>query len=229
MIRSSLGPYLFMLFFLFIQSCGLYKALPNNEVHKTSSVFIDNVKITLDGGRTKTGTIITHTNSGSSFEKKQVNYVSELQGIEFVAPVLFRYAILLDVEIEKLVNTRLFNEIDRWWGVPYKYGGTTKTGIDCSSLVQTLALEAYGLKLPRTSKDQANYCKPIQRNELKEGDLVFFNTSGGISHVGLYLSNNKFVHASTSQGVVISDLDQKYWAERFVKAGRLSSEVDQTN
>lgn len=229
MILNSLGPYLLLVSFFFIQSCSVFKRLPSKEMANPSSVFIDNVKITLDGARTKTSTLNPKNTSGSTLENNKVNYVSELQGIEYIPPVLFRYAILLDVEIEKLANTRLFDEIDRWWGVPYKYGGTTKTGIDCSSLVQTLALEAYGLKLPRTSKDQANYCKTIQRNELKEGDLVFFNTSGGISHVGLYLSNNKFVHASTSLGVVISDLDQKYWAERFVKAGRIFSKVDQTN
>jgi lipoprotein Spr len=75
--------------------------------------------------------------------------------------------------------------------------------------------------LPRTSREQAAYCKEIQKEELKEGDLVFFNTGRGISHVGLYMANNKFVHASTSMGVVISSLDEPYWKRRYVKSGRL--------
>jgi lipoprotein Spr len=61
----------------------------------------------------------------------------------------------------------------------------------------------------------------ISRTELKEGDLIFFNTHGGISHVGVYLQNNKFVHASTSGGVMISDIFDEYWVRRFVGVGRL--------
>ncbi|MFN5423290.1 MAG: C40 family peptidase, partial [bacterium] len=84
-----------------------------------------------------------------------------------------------------------------------------------------LASETFGIKLPRTSQEQANQCIEISKDQLKEGDLVFFKTGRGISHVGLYLSNNKFVHASTSAGVVISDLNELYWDKRFVKAGRV--------
>lgn len=137
-------------------------------------------------------------------------------------PVVFRYAVLLDIEVEKLTNKKLIEYVNNWWAVPYRIGGSSKEGVDCSAFVKGLTSEAYGLSLPRTSREQADYCKEISKQELKEGDLVFFADRSAISHVGMYISNNKFVHASTSMGVVISDLNEAYWSRRFVKAGRLN-------
>lgn len=149
-------------------------------------------------------------------------FMDEFKSIEYVSPTYFRYAILLDVEVEKLSNKKLVEYIHQWWAVPYRIGGSTMSGIDCSNFVKGLTNFAYGLDLPRTSREQAAYCREISRDELKEGDLVFFNTGRrGISHVGLYMANNKFVHASTSMGVVISSLDEPYWKRRYVKSGRL--------
>jgi len=123
--------------------------------------------------------------------------------------------------VEKLTNKRLVEYVHQWWAVPYRIGGNSKEGIDCSAFVQGLTNEAFGISLPRTSREQADFCKEISKQDLKEGDLVFFAAGRSISHVGMYISNNKFVHASTSMGVVISDLDEAYWSRRFVKAGRL--------
>jgi lipoprotein Spr len=100
-------------------------------------------------------------------------------------------------------------------------GGSTKEGIDCSAFVNTLMLSVYAINLPRTSKEQYEAAVKINDDELSEGDLVFFNTKGGISHVGIYLANNKFVHASTSGGVMISDLNEAYWKARYKGAGRV--------
>jgi len=99
-------------------------------------------------------------------------------------------------------------------------GGTTKTGIDCSALMQVFFTALYGVALPRTAREQFNLSRKISRTELKEGDLVFFNTTGGVSHVGMYLQNNKFIHAS-SGGVTISDLFDDYWMRRFKGVGRI--------
>lgn len=145
-----------------------------------------------------------------------------MPGIEYIPPVVFRYAVLLDIEVEKLNNRKLVEYMHQWWGVPYRIGGSSLDGIDCSGFVKGLASDAFGINLPRTSREQADYCKEIDRNALKEGDLVFFSQGRSISHVGMYISNNKFVHASTSMGVVISDLDEPYWKKRFVKAGRMN-------
>ena len=125
--------------------------------------------------------------------------------------------------MEKLTNRKLIDFVDQWWGVPYRIGGTTKSGIDCSGFVRGLVAETYGLDLPRSSREQAQYCKRIEKSQVKEGDLVFFSSGRHISHVGMYLTNNKFVHASTSMGVIISDLDEPYWKRRYSYAGRLQA------
>ena len=134
----------------------------------------------------------------------------------------FRYAILLNTEVEYLSNKELYRLIHAWWGTPYKIGGMTQRGVDCSAFVQNVMAGSYELALPRTAKEQKEMATPLERNELREGDLVFFNTRGGVSHVGIYLHNNKFVHASTSGGVTISDLGEAYWAKRYLGAGRVT-------
>lgn len=111
-------------------------------------------------------------------------------------------------------------------GTPYKYGGITTTGFDCSGLVY-VSFKEMNMELPRRSSDQAEYGKEITIENVKIGDLIFFNTSGNsISHVGIVESINhngsiNFVHSSTSKGVIISSLDENYWKTRFVKAVRL--------
>jgi cell wall-associated NlpC family hydrolase len=153
----------------------------------------------------------------------QASFNTGFQGPEYIPNVYFRYAVLLDVEVEKLSNQQLLEYIHQWWGTPYRIGGSTASGIDCSNFVRGLTNSVYGLELPRTSKEQAAFCREISREELREGDLVFFNTGRGISHVGVYLMNDKFVHASTSMGVVISSLQESYWSRRYVKSGRITT------
>ncbi|MBC7826855.1 MAG: C40 family peptidase [Chitinophagaceae bacterium] len=111
--------------------------------------------------------------------------------------------------------------IEEWYGTPYRYGGTSKQGVDCSAFVNFFMSAVYGLSVPRNSKEQYSAAKKIKKKQLEEGDLVFFNTRGGVSHVGVYLGNNKFAHASTSSGVTISDLDDDYYDRRYVGSGRV--------
>lgn len=141
--------------------------------------------------------------------------------IENSSALQFKYAIMLGEEVEALSNTSLLQFIDEWYGTRYRYGGSTRDGIDCSGFSCLLMSSVFGKKLSRTAREQFEECQKIPREALQEGDLVFFNTRGGVSHVGVYLTNNKFVHASTSSGVVISDLDEEYYRKRFVGAGRL--------
>lgn len=132
-----------------------------------------------------------------------------------------KYASLLDINPAALSNIVLFESIDEWYGTRYVYGGTTKRGVDCSAFVRAALKDAYGFQLPRTAREQYQASRRISTTELKEGDLVFFNTRGGVSHVGVYLRNNKFVHASSSKGVIISDLYENYYMNRYIGAGRV--------
>ena len=140
---------------------------------------------------------------------------------EDLSAMQIKYAVLLNTQAEEVRNKKMFEFIDQWYGTPYRLGGTTKKGIDCSAFSQFLFASVYGSSIPRTAREQYNLTDRISRTQLKEGDLLFFNTRGGVSHVGIYLQNNKFVHASTSGGVMISDIFEEYWARKFVGVGRL--------
>ena len=129
----------------------------------------------------------------------------------------------LGIEREEGDNEALYDAIQSWIGTPYRYGGTTKAGIDCSGFVGNIYLEVFNKKLQRVANDMQQDCTLISRSELKEGDLVFFtNSKGRVSHVGIYLKNDIFAHSSTSRGVIISRLGDSYWSKHFYKGGRVN-------
>jgi cell wall-associated NlpC family hydrolase len=122
--------------------------------------------------------------------------------------------------VETLGNTALLEFIDEWWATRYLYGGTSKSGIDCSSFSGKLQQEVYSNTMPRTARAQYEVCDKIKAEDLEQGDLVFFNTTGGVSHVGVYLGNHQFVHSSCSNGVTISSLMETYYNRKFIIGGR---------
>jgi len=133
-----------------------------------------------------------------------------------------KYAEKLAVSESDIKNEKLYQFIDDWYGVKYKYGGKDKAGIDCSGLTAALYLAVYKKTISSNTKDLVNEVKKIKESDLKEGDLVFFNTNGkSISHVGVYLQNHKFVHASTKKGVMISDMNEPYFKQTYVSSGRV--------
>jgi lipoprotein Spr len=138
--------------------------------------------------------------------------------------IVDKYSKVMQVSPNSISNVILYQFIDEWYGTRYRLGGTGKNGIDCSALVQKLYNYVYGMDVVRTSLMQFRSSEYIASKEnLKEGDLVFFRIHGGpVSHVGIYLKNNYFVHASSSKGVMISNLDESYWVRYFVGGGRLS-------
>lgn len=133
----------------------------------------------------------------------------------------------LDVKLGRHDNKKLYKELKSWLGTPYAHAGQDKgTGADCSGMVMMVYQEVYGIKLNRNSaKMLEQNCRVIDLDDLKEGDLVFFCTSsdGRVSHVGIYLKENKFVHASSSRGVIVDDLRQNYYATHFHSAGRVTT------
>jgi lipoprotein Spr len=141
--------------------------------------------------------------------------------IEKCSSLQFKYAMMMETEVETISNLSLYNFIDDWWATRYRYGGTDKKGIDCSAFTGKLAQEVFNITLPRTARDQFQVCDMVANDDLQEGDLLFFNTRGGISHVGLYLGNTYFVHSSTSGGVTISSLTDDYYSKRFLGGGRV--------
>ena len=133
-----------------------------------------------------------------------------------------QYANKLGVSESDIKNETLYKFINEWQGVPYKYSGKDKSGIDCSGLTSTLYLKVYKKTISSNTKALVGEVKKINESDLKEGDLVFFNTNGkSISHVGVYLQNNKFVHASTKKGVMVSDMNEPYFKKTYVSSGRV--------
>ena len=184
--------------------------------------FLDDISVTPESSSTSVkGSKQKNNNGGRNYSS-----IPNSSDVGKTFPLQLKYAMLLNTEVGEIRNERLFQFIDDWYGTRYCMGGTTKTCIDCSGFVQTFFSAVYGMTIPRTSKEQHSFANKISSKKLKEGDLVFFNTRGGISHVGIYLMNNKFVHASTSGGVMISDLDEPYYSKRFVSAGRVDMQVE---
>ena len=195
----------------------------NPSSAKSDIKFINNIEIDLSTTPTTSESKISGPKVDSNetfYSVKRSSSKFEEISIENATRLQLKYSLLLDTEVELVKNLNIFNIIDEWFGTRYRLGGESKSGIDCSALMQTFFGALFGIGLPRTAREQYAASKRIEKSELQEGDLVFFNTTGGVSHVGMYLQNNKFVHASSSNGVTISDLDESYWAKRYVNAGR---------
>jgi len=130
-----------------------------------------------------------------------------------------------DLTREKNFNERLLAALGVFLSAPYELGGVTPNGVDCSGLVQSVFAEAYGLELPHNAASQIRLGASIAENDLRLGDLVFFATrprrGHDISHVGIYLTNRRFAHASTKAGVIVSSLAEAYWRRRYAGARRL--------
>lgn len=206
-------------------SCAVTKKQPQTAATKPNKPkeekveFIDGITITQDAKtstahRTKTRTTTARNNTATAPDNN----------LEAAQSWQFKYAQLLDVPVEDVSNVKLFSFIEDWWGTPYRMGGKEKTGIDCSNFVNTLMSAVFQMSVAGNSIELFKKVKRLgNKKELQMGDLVFFaiNRSKRISHVGIYLENDRFVHASSSSGVVISDLKEPYWSKYYAGAGRL--------
>ncbi len=119
------------------------------------------------------------------------------------------------------IEQRILDQYQRWKGTRHRLGGTGSKGIDCSGFVKAVYRDAFNIHLPRTTKAQVHQGKSVPRNELQPGDLVFFKPPGYPRHVGIYLNQSKFVHASKSKGVTISKIDKYFWGKYFWTARRI--------
>lgn len=159
----------------------------------------------------------------------------------FVMPTLLRRVILLTLllagcqsQIESpphyssglsdpvYTRTALYDQYKAWKGVPYRDGGESRRGVDCSGFVQLTFRQQFAMQLPRDTGSQAQLGHAVSSRQLRPGDLVFFNIGKRTRHVGVMVEKNRFLHASTTKGVMISDLNQPYWQRSYWQARRLS-------
>jgi lipoprotein Spr/probable lipoprotein NlpC len=119
------------------------------------------------------------------------------------------------------ITQALYTQYKKWDGTPYCYGGTSKNGIDCSSLVQHIYYDAFALKVPRTTKEQAKIGYRVPRNKTREGDLLLFKTGYNMRHSGIYLEFGNFINTSTKHGVSISNLNNPYWRSKYWQTRRI--------
>jgi len=155
--------------------------------------------------QTKISPTSTDDKPSDDQESLAKDYLSQIMGVAFSATS----------------NMKLFHFVYDWIGTPYRFGGTSRKGIDCSAFTKELYSKVFNMDIERNSRDIFSMVSPVKRDDLKEGDLVFFKIhSRRISHVGIYLGNNRFAHAS-SRGVAISSLDDAYYKRYFYRGGRM--------
>jgi len=180
-----------------------------------------NKKAERKSGKGGSGTLVTYDDAPEEVK------------VETVSPLQIRYAEILGITPNEVSNIPLYQFIDEWMGTKYKWGGSSKEGIDCSYFAMKLFNEVNDELIERTAQKQYDSDKTVKwdgRNYLKEGDLLFFRQAGDLSdnivHVGIYLANNKFVNATEftggdgNSGVRIDDLSVRYWQDRLFAAGR---------
>ena len=128
-------------------------------------------------------------------------------------------------EAAKEDHSQLVLSMSGWLNTPYQYGGTLKSGIDCSAYVQLMMEKAFQVSLPRTTREQLGAGTKVSKNKLQPGDLVFFKTGPNQYHVGIYLADGEFTHASTSSGVTVSHLGDYYWRDKYLESRRVMTSV----
>ncbi len=131
------------------------------------------------------------------------------------------YSKKLGIQFTGGENKELIRTVGQWMGAPYKMGGCSSRGVDCSCFVQLVYAGVYGIALKRSSCEMFDNVRPVAARDLREGDLLFLKKPGGrISHVGIYLKQGKFAHVSTARGVIISSLEEDYYRKYFYSGGR---------
>lgn len=147
------------------------------------------------------------------YDPREVTELSSKLGIE-----------LSNIDKDDDRNMPLYAEVSQWLGVPYRYAGLSRRGLDCSGFAYLIYQKVYRKSIPRSTTDQSKMkMHNVSKRSLEAGDFVFFATSGRnkISHVGIYLKDGRFIHASTSNGVIVSHLDEDYYKRTWKKGGRL--------
>lgn len=164
-------------------------------------------------------TLIVLCSFSAVFAQNKTKDANKLEDPDNLASQYFSQ--VMGVAVDATSNLKLYKFIYEWIGTPYRFGGSTKNGIDCSAFAKTIYQKVFNTTILRNSRDIFSMVDPLAKDELKEGDLVFFKIkSRSISHVGVYLGDNRFAHSSTG-GVKISNLNEPYYSRYFYKGGRI--------
>lgn len=195
----------------------------NNEFNNNEIEFLDNISVKPGRVYMKKASDALEAEPVLARLERSDRMPDNLTDVERANWLQLKYSIQMDIAVEEISNIPLLQKIDEWLGTPYVLGGSSKRGVDCSYFTLDVMNAIYNTNLKRTAAEQYTQSEKIDWSDLKEGDLIFFKTDGSrsISHVGIYLTNNKFAHASTSQGVTISDLSEPYWQKRLYSLGRV--------
>ena len=190
----------------------------------TNYVVSTPTKYKSDANLEKLNTTNPNAANKSTYNSYNVNFAN-VQKSELAAAITS--AISLDKTIDDVLN-----EASTYIGTPYRFGGTTRSGIDCSAFVLNVFGESTGIELPRVAAEQAELGDKVEKQELQKGDLVFFSQGGRVSHVGIVQEVTpegeiKFIHAATSRGVMISSLNDSYWGRKFRFAKRIIKQQPQ--
>jgi len=122
------------------------------------------------------------------------------------------------------ITTSLYKEYKKWYKTPFRLGGMTQDGVDCSGLIHTIYKDAFGIEIPRTTREQVLRGHKISKNSTKEGDLVFFKTGYNKRHIGIIIEEGKFIHTSQKNGVIVSQLSNPYWQSTYWQSRRILPE-----
>jgi hypothetical protein len=233
-MKTLLYNLSFMMVVVFFGSCttlqkmsNIVKPAPQKTVVKSDEIeFLENLSVT--PGRVYVKNASLGIEEIDPTDSKPLDKMPDnLSDVEKANWLQLKYSILMDVPVESITNIALLKKIDEWIGTPYVYGGSSKNGVDCSFFALDVMQGTFNIKLNRTAAEQYVQSKRINWDELKEGDLIFFKTEGPnkVSHVGIYLTNNKFVHASSKKGVTVSDLSEPFYQRTLFSMGRVEDLV----
>ncbi|GAB4300583.1 MAG: hypothetical protein Kow0068_23810 [Marinilabiliales bacterium] len=201
---------------IFFQSCGFIKTI--HQAPKTDYQN-DSYTIKWDDSNYDYDKELDN-NEDNNVDKKENN--KKIEENNYDKSFTKKYSKILGIELDGTENKKLIKEISEWLGTKYQWAGETKQkGTDCSGMTKQIYKTVYNKDIGRIAGDQYNACKPVSIDKLKEGDLVFFKiNSKNISHVGIYIKDGYFVHASTAKGVIISNLSETYYKKYFFSGGR---------